>query len=159
MLDRMAGTRREYSGEYVTVYNRFMADIFSKKKRSSIMAAVKGKDSAIEKEVGTALKKIKVRMVKHSASLPGKPDFSSRKLKCVIFVDSCFWHGCSRHYSAPKSNAVFWRKKVTRNKQRDREINREYRQLGWKVVRVWQHDLGRKNSIRIENRLSTLMKE
>jgi DNA mismatch endonuclease (patch repair protein) len=74
----------------------------------------------------------------------GKPDFVFRKLKVAVFVDGCFWHGCPRCYTRPKSNRKFWDAKFDRNRTRDREVNRALRKLGWKVVRSWEHDLGPK---------------
>jgi DNA mismatch endonuclease (patch repair protein) len=70
-------------------------------------------------------------------------------LKVVVFVDGCFWHGCPRHSRTPATNPVFWRTKIDRNRARDREVNRELRGRGWKVVRIWHHELKRKS----ENRL------
>ncbi|MGA7193765.1 MAG: DNA mismatch endonuclease Vsr [Anaerolineales bacterium] len=71
----------------------------------------------------------------------GKPDFVFPKRKIALFVDGCFWHGCPKHSSAPKSNRRFWMKKLKANKERDKFVNRELRKSGWKVVRVWEHEL------------------
>ena len=73
--------------------------------------------------------------------LPGRPDFAFPKLRVVIFVDGCFWHGCPRHGTQPRTNARFWREKIARNRQRDREVTRELRRRGWRVVRIWEHEL------------------
>ena len=54
-----------------------------------------------------------------------------------MFVDGCFWHGCPRHGTSPKGNARFWREKIARNRERDREVNRELRRRGWRVLRIW----------------------
>ena len=59
----------------------------------------------------------------------------------AVFVDGCFWHGCPRHYSAPANNADFWSRKRIQNGNRDRLVSRTLRKLGWKVVRIWEHDL------------------
>ena len=118
-----------------------MADIFSRKARSRMMSSVKHRGSKIEKEVGDILRANGIRYRSHSGTLPGKPDFYFTKQKIVIFVDSCFWHGCRYHGSIPKSHTVFWRKKILRNRERDREINKTYRKMGWRVLRIWQHTL------------------
>ncbi len=107
------------------------------------MSAVKSKGSRIEKRVGMLLKEHHVRYRSHSVTLPGKPDFYFTGLKTVLFVDSCYWHGCKRHGTTPKSNMAFWEKKLARNKERDREINRSYKKMGWRVIRLWEHDLAR----------------
>ncbi len=74
-----------------------------------------------------------------------KPDFVFPKLRLAVFVDGCFWHGCPSHATWPKQNAAFWRKKILGNRARDRRVNRELCALGWRVVRVWEHELARNN--------------
>lgn len=77
------------------------------------------------------------------SSLFGKPDIVFKKYKTVIFVDSCFWHGCKKHCRLPATNKKYWNEKIERNKQRDKEVNRHYKKEGWQVLRVWEHDLGK----------------
>jgi len=83
--------------------------------------------------------------------LVGKPDFTFRRERVVVFVDGCFWHGCPKCYKRPSSNRKFWDTKVAANRKRDRLVNRELRGLGWHVVRVWQHQLGK--SARVAGRV------
>jgi DNA mismatch endonuclease, patch repair protein len=71
----------------------------------------------------------------------GKPDFIFRQARLAVFVDGCFWHGCPRCYRRPKSNREFWDAKIARNRERDRQVTIELRSLGWRVVRIWEHDL------------------
>lgn len=85
--------------------------------------------------------------------MPGKPDFIFPKLKLAVFVDGCFWHGCPKHATWPKSRAAFWAAKLTGNKARDRRVNRELRKRGWKVLRIWEHELKRRNEPRLVRRL------
>lgn len=118
-----------------------MTDIFSKEKRSIVMSAVKGKNSKIEKEFAALLKHLNIKYRSHPKLLPGKPDFRLVNQEIVIFVDSCFWHGCHWHGSLPKSNGHFWKQKITHTKKRDGEVNRKYKQMGWRVVRIWEHNL------------------
>ena len=73
--------------------------------------------------------------------LPGRPDFVFRNERVVIFVDGCFWHGCPRCYTRPRSNAEFWNSKVQANITRDRRVARTLRKDGWCVIRVWEHSL------------------
>lgn len=133
-----------------------MADIFTKQKRSEVMATVKSKHSKIEKKVANLLKARGIRYRLHSKTLPGKPDFYFTKLKTVLFVDSCFWHGCRYHGTQPKSNSEFWTKKISRNKERDREVDKQYREMGWRVIRIWEHQLTRTSNRRIADALQTL---
>ena len=71
----------------------------------------------------------------------GKPDFVSKQQKIVMFIDGCFWHKCPKHFKEPKSNMEYWTKKIKRNVARDKEINKHYNSLGWKVIRIWEHKL------------------
>jgi DNA mismatch endonuclease (patch repair protein) len=73
--------------------------------------------------------------------LPGTPDIVLGKLKVAIFVDGCFWHGCPKHGTVPKTNTAFWTAKIQRNRQRDKRANLALRKLGWKILRVWEHEL------------------
>jgi DNA mismatch endonuclease, patch repair protein len=71
-------------------------------------------------------------------------DFVFRKERVVVFVDGCFWHGCPKHSNMPVNNRAFWEKKLTANKTRDRLVTRTLRQRGWRVIRIWEHDLARR---------------
>ena len=84
----------------------------------------------------------------------GRLDFVFRKLQLAVFVDGCFWHGCPKHGTKPRNNAAFWRKKIAGNKARDRLVNRTLRRQGWRVLRIWEHELARKNEVRLLSRLS-----
>ena len=75
----------------------------------------------------------------------GKPDFVFYASRIAVFADGCFWHGCHRCYRQPKSNKIFWKEKFIRNRKRDLQVNRELRNRGWNVVRIWEHDLTKKN--------------
>jgi DNA mismatch endonuclease (patch repair protein) len=70
-----------------------------------------------------------------------RPDFVFRKSRTAIFVDGCFWHGCPRHATWPAHRAAWWRRKIEGNKTRDRLVNRMLRRAGWRVVRIWEHEL------------------
>jgi DNA mismatch endonuclease (patch repair protein) len=61
-------------------------------------------------------------------------------LKIAIFVDGCFWHGCPEHATWPKKNAEFWRQKIETNRLRDADTSGRLESIGWKVVRVWEHE-------------------
>ena len=83
----------------------------------------------------------------------GKPDFAFPQLKLAVFVDGCFWHGCPLHATSPKTNAAFWRKKLAANRTRDRFVTRTLRTLGWRVLRIWEHELVLKSESRLLARL------
>lgn len=105
------------------------------------MSKVKNKDSKIEIALRKELWKEGYRYRKNSTKYFGKPDIVLPKYKTVIFVDSCFWHGCKKHGSMPATRTDFWKKKIARNKERDKEVNRHYKKEGWQVIRVWEHKL------------------
>jgi len=76
------------------------------------------------------------------AGMIGNPDFSFPREHVVIFTDGCFWHGCPKCDHAPiKTNADYWNTKVRRNRQRDARVSRQLRRAGWRVLRVWEHEI------------------
>jgi DNA mismatch endonuclease (patch repair protein) len=77
--------------------------------------------------------------------LYGRPDFVFPAARLAVFVDGCFWHGCPKHYTQPANNRVFWQRKLEANRARDRQVNRELKRLGWRVLRIWEHDLRQPN--------------
>jgi DNA mismatch endonuclease (patch repair protein) len=68
-------------------------------------------------------------------------DVAFTRVKVAVFVDGCFWHGCPSHGTSPQSNSKWWREKLTANRVRDADTTRALRALGWKVIRVWEHEL------------------
>lgn len=118
-----------------------MVDIFSKKKRSDIMSRVRSKETGIEIGLRKILWKAGYRYRKNASGYFGKPDILLKKYKVVIFVDSCFWHGCKKHGSMPQTRKKFWKEKIERNKERDKEVNRHYKKEGWKALRIWEHEI------------------
>ncbi|MFH1036479.1 MAG: very short patch repair endonuclease [Patescibacteria group bacterium] len=83
------------------------------------------------------------RYRKHYSRLPGKPDVVFIKQKVAVFLDGDFWHG----YQFPKLKKrlpqKYWLPKIERNIQRDKEVNSRLRKLGWKVLRIWEHQVGK----------------
>ncbi len=90
---------------------------------------------------------------RRGSKLPGRPDFVFPLLRVAVFVDGCFWHGCPRHATQPKTNAAFWRDKIATNKARDRRVNRALRGRGWSVIRIWEHELRRRDEAKLVRRL------
>lgn len=118
-----------------------MADIVSKEKRSEIMSRVKSKDSKIEILFRKKLWATGIRYRKNVKNYFGKPDIVIKKNKTVIFIDSCFWHGCKKHFRLPEQNKKYWVKKIKRNKERDKEVSVFYKKIGWRIIRIWEHQL------------------
>jgi DNA mismatch endonuclease (patch repair protein) len=82
-----------------------------------------------------------VEIVQQPKGLVGKPDFLVPSLKLIIFVDGCFFHKCPEHYVEPVQNADYWIPKIEKNVRRDRSNRRELRRSGYRIIRIWEHDL------------------
>ena len=119
------------------------------------MAAIKGKDTKPEMIVRKYLFSRGLRFRIQVRKLPGTPDIVLSKYKTAIFVNGCFWHGHEecKYFRLPKSNVEFWKEKIERNIERDKESMQALFDLGWKVVRVWECELRNK-----ANREDTLNK-
>jgi len=115
-------------------------DNVSKKKRSQIMRLVRSKDTKLEVKFRAALKTIGYKFRKNVSNYFGKPDIVLPKLNTVIFIDSCFWHGCTKHCRVPSSRKRYWINKIGSNKERHKEVNNHYKRKGWKIFRFWEHD-------------------
>ncbi len=129
-----------------------MADIFSKEKRSEIMSKVRGKNTGPELLLKGLLDGRVFRY--HPEGVPGSPDFANKKRKMAVFIDGCFWHGCPKCYREPDQNRMFWREKIARNRERDSRINRVLRKDGWKVIRIWEHQI-KENPTKVVERIKS----
>ena len=119
-----------------------MADIFSKAKRSEVMAAIKATgNQTTEKALASAFRCLGVKGWRRHVDLLGKPDFVFREQQLAVFVDGCFWHSCPKHGHVPHSNTTYWRKKLARNRTRDAKVKRELARRGWRVLRIWEHSV------------------
>ena len=118
-------------------------DTVTASKRSEMMSRVRCRYSKLEVKFRTELHRQGFRYRKNAAKYYGTPDLVLPKYRTVIFIDSCFWHGCERHCRMPSTRAEFWKAKIERNRERDKEVNRYYRKLSWRVIRIWEHDLKR----------------
>ena len=126
-------------------------DVFSKEKRSKVMAAIRSKNTRPEIIVRKYLFAKGFRFRINHPRLPGHPDIVLRKYRTCIFVNGCFWHGHEGcHYFVwPKNNAEFWKKKIGSNIERDAKNHALLAKLGWNVIVVWECEL--KRAVREEN--------
>lgn len=158
----------------MTARGTLVADVFDTKKRSEVMARIRGKGNkstelalvAAFKKVGIkgwrrhVVLKLKLKAKREAPSneklrvLVVKPDFVFRKERVSVFVDGCFWHQCPLHSTVPENNRGFWEQKLARNVERDRAANRALEAEGWRVVRIWEHDAV--DASRLARRLSQL---
>jgi DNA mismatch endonuclease (patch repair protein) len=129
-----------------------MVDTFSKAKRSEIMAANRGHGNrSTEMRLCTLLTASGVTGWRvHATDIIGKPDFVFDTEKLAIFVDGCFWHGCSKCRVLPKTNQEFWEAKIKATIARDKRVTRRLRYLGWHVIRIWEHELKRRPSATVD---------
>lgn len=122
-----------------------MVDIFSKSKRSEIMRRIRGKHTNPELIVRRLAFSMGYRYRLHSKKLPGTPDLVFPKLRKVIFVHGCFWHGhqrCSRKRKPPKTNVLFWQNKIKKNKKRDNSNVKKLKELTWNPLIIWECETG-----------------
>lgn len=117
-----------------------MTDNLTPEQRSYCMSRVKGKDTGIEKLVRSELHKRGLRFRKHVKELPGKPDIVFTKAKIAVFVDGDFWHGY-RFPSWEDKVSDFWKKKISKTRERDMNNHQQLRDSGWTVIRLWQHEV------------------
>ena len=142
-----------------------MADILTVAQRSERMSRIRSRGNAgTELELARVLRGHGIKgwrrhvMVRgmardNEAPLKVRPDFVFRTARLAVFVDGCFWHACPLHGSRPGGNAAFWRRKLRGNMERDRRVNAALKRAGWKVLRIWEHELARKNASRLARRL------
>jgi DNA mismatch endonuclease (patch repair protein) len=136
-----------------------MFDTLSKARRSAVMARVR---SCGNKDTEIALVKLLRRNHitgwQRNQSVFGKPDFVFRKFKLAVFVDGCFWHGCPKCYRRPASNRKYWDGKIVQNKSRDKLVNHQLQKLGWRVLRIWGHELAKKNEAHLSSWIQRALK-
>lgn len=117
-------------------------DTVSVAKRSEIMRAVRSRGNrATELVLMQLLRRYRITGWRRHTSLTGKPDFLFRRHRLAVFVDGCFWHGCPTHCRMPSSKQAYWRPKIARNKARDKFVMVALCKRGWRVLRIWEHDL------------------
>lgn len=134
-----------------------MGDVFDKETRSRIMKSIKSKENkSTELKFIEYLKEFKIKGWRRNYKLYGKPDFVFLKSKTAVFIDGCFWHGHDCRNTKPKTNEEYWRKKIERNKERDKEVTEYLRNKGWRVIRIWECQLKKKNIDQLINILKDL---
>ncbi len=116
-----------------------MTDIVDPATRSIMMSNIRNKDTRPELLLRKGLFKKGFRYSLHSPTIPGKPDIILQKYNALIFVNGCFWHGheCNL-FKWPKTRSDFWKQKITGNKERDAKNQKKCRNLGWRVLIVWE---------------------
>lgn len=159
-----------------------MPDVFSKAKRSEVMSRIRSRGNKDTEQRLAAIFRghritgwrrqvaIRFRVSGFKSRVPGRkdpkletwnlkhpksvrPDFLFRAQKLATFVDGCFWHGCPEHFRRPQTRQKFWDAKITRNQARDAAVTKALRKAGWRVLRLWEHELAVKREKRLVARL------
>jgi DNA mismatch endonuclease (patch repair protein) len=145
-----------------------MPDVFSKAKRSEVMSLIRSHGNKDTEQRLTALfrahritgwrRQVVVSFPAVSGRGKVRPDFVFRPEKLAVFVDGCFWHGCPQHFRRPQSRQKFWDAKIARNQARDAAVTKALRRKGWRVLRLWEHELTVKAEKRLVTRFRRLLK-
>ncbi len=133
-------------------------DKLTKERRSWNMSRISSKNTLPEKTVRSILHQMGYRFRIHKKDLPGKPDIALVKYRTVIDVRGCYWHRhprCKFAYN-PKSRIKFWQNKFKENVKRDKQVERELKEIGWKKIVVWECEL--KNDKK-EKTITKILKE
>lgn len=109
--------------------------------RSENMSRIRGKNTKPELILRSALWSVGLRYRLHAKTPKGRPDVVFPGSKVAVFIDGGFWHGCPDHYVRPRSREEFWSGKLSENLARDRRQTLELEKLGWRVVRIWEHEV------------------
>jgi len=118
-------------------------DTVSPEIRSRVMAQVRSqRNRSTEWRLRAYLIRAGIRGWKlNPLDIHGKPDFAFRDQRLLLFVDGCYWHGCPKCYRRPSSHTDYWDAKVRRNRARDRKTATQLKRDGWRVLRIWEHQL------------------
>lgn len=109
--------------------------------KSEAMARVRQRDTLPEVLLRRELWSRGLRYRLNQRIAGTRPDLVFVSDRLVVFVDGCFWHSCPLHGTTPATNQGFWADKLRRNAERDAEHNRALRQAGWRVLRLWEHEI------------------
>ncbi len=120
-----------------------MSDVHSAGVRSYNMSRIKSKNTKPELVVRKLLHSAGFRFRLHASNLPGKPDIVLRKYEAVVFVHGCFWHGHEKckYFVVPATRTEWWLQKINRNKELDAINAKKLRDLGWRVVKIYECEL------------------
>lgn len=116
-------------------------DNLTKEQRRKNMQHIRSKGTTPELIVMRELRRRKIYFSSYVSSLLGKPDIVFRRKKVIVFIDSDFWHGNPARFTMPKVNQDYWSTKIEDNRIRDRRVDAELCNKGWKVIRLWEYDI------------------
>lgn len=117
-----------------------MTDRMTREQRRNCMSRIKSAGTKPELTLRRGLWANGARY-RIKSGLVGKPDMVFHRSRLVVFVDGCFWHNCPVHGRTPTSNTTYWSEKLLRNRNRDEFVNKTLQTAGWRVLRIWEHDV------------------
>jgi DNA mismatch endonuclease (patch repair protein) len=132
-------------------------DVLTQEQRRRCMSANKGRDTRPELRLRRRLWGMGFRY-RIGHSLPGKPDIVFVSRRVAVFVDGCFWHRCPEHFHMPRTNREFWENKIARNVARDAAVTGQLTAAGWRVVRIWEHEV-RQDCDGVAERIAAVLRE
>ena len=132
-----------------------MPDNLTPEQRSYCMSRIKGKDTGLETRVRSELHRRGLRFRKHVKDLPGKPDVVFTRSKVAVFIEGDFWHGY-KFTEWEHKVSDFWKVKISKTIERDAKNQRQLNEMGWTVIRLWQHDLERNYQTSIQGVVSAV---
>ena len=124
-----------------------MTDVLTLEQRKLNMSRIRAKNTGPEVKLRKLLFANGIRGYRIYFNLPGKPDIVFTKKKIAIFIDGCFWHKCPVCFQEPETRKEFWMKKIKSNIDRDKKVNASLNDLGWTVLRVWEHEIRKNPSV------------
>ena len=137
---RKKAGHRSWAARNGRVAGTHTGDIMSPATRSKVMSRIKGKNTSPERLVCQELRRRGIYFAKHARELAGRPDIVFRRAKVAVFIDGDFWHGWRfplwKHKLSQK-----WQEKIEATRERDRRNFSKLRRMGWKVVRIWEHQI------------------
>ena len=155
-FSRKAGHRSWAAGNAL-VPGGHRGDIMSPEKRSTVMSHIKGKNTSPERIIFATLEQHGIQFAKHVKDLSGRPDIVFCQAKLAVFLDGDFWHGWRfplwKHKLAEK-----WRAKIAATRERDHRNFQVLRRCGWRILRIWEHQIERSPQKCVERILSVLKK-
>ena len=133
-------------------------DLLTTKKRSELMSKIRSRDTKFEQAFIASLRKATRKIFQiNVASIKGKPDIVFQKEKVCVFLDSNFCHGWYYPRWKHLLKNDFWREKIENNRKRDRKTCAYLQKNGWRVLRIWEHEIKRNPKKSLE-RITRLLK-
>ncbi|MCJ7816517.1 MAG: very short patch repair endonuclease [Candidatus Aenigmarchaeota archaeon] len=130
-----------------------MTDVLTKEQRSYNMSRIRSRWTKQEKTIHNYLKGERIKHKLHP-HIEGKPDILLLDSKTLVFLDGCFWHKCPKCFQEPATHRDFWLPKIEKNVKKDGETSRKLRIEGWKILRIWEHEI-RKNPERVFKKIKS----